>query len=86
MNTKKDIFQKHKNQNQKKYSHKPSANPQRINNPKKSVAVNFKDVKTQETFSSQDQKLVETINLRQHFFRTKNQHSENLFLQRSLNQ
>ena len=26
----------------------------------KSVAVNFKDVKTEETFSSQDQKLVET--------------------------
>ena len=29
----------------------------------KSVAVYFKDVKTEETFSSQDQKLVETINL-----------------------
>ena len=29
----------------------------------KSVAVNFKDVKTEETFSSQDQKLVETTNL-----------------------
>ena len=29
----------------------------------KSVAVYFKDVKTEETFSSQDQKLVETTNL-----------------------
>ena len=29
----------------------------------KSVAVYFKDVKTEETFSSQDQKLVETSNL-----------------------
>ena len=27
------------------------------------VAVYFKDVKTEETFSSQDQKLVETTNL-----------------------
>ena len=29
----------------------------------KSVAVNFKDVKIEETFGSQDQKLVETTNL-----------------------
>ena len=29
----------------------------------KSVAVYFKDVKTEETFSSQDQKQVETTNL-----------------------
>ena len=29
----------------------------------KSVAVYFKHVKTEETFSSQDQKLVETTNL-----------------------
>ena len=29
----------------------------------KIVAVFFKDVKTEETFSSQDQKLVETTNL-----------------------
>ena len=33
----------------------------------KIVAVFFKDVKTEETFSSQDQKLVETTNLRQLF-------------------
>ena len=30
---------------------------------KKNVALYFKDVKTEETFSSQDQKLVETTNL-----------------------
>ena len=30
---------------------------------KKNVAVNFKDVKTEETISSQDQKLVETTSL-----------------------
>ena len=29
----------------------------------KSVAVFFKDIKTEETFSSQEQKLVETTNL-----------------------
>ena len=29
----------------------------------KNVALFFKDVKTEETFSSQDQKLVETTNL-----------------------
>ena len=29
----------------------------------KSSAANFKDVKTEETFSSRDQKLVETTNL-----------------------
>ena len=36
----------------------------------KSVAVYFKDVKTEETFSSQDQKLVETTNLWQIFGQT----------------
>ena len=29
----------------------------------KNIAVYFKDVKTEDTFSSQDQKLVETTNL-----------------------
>ena len=39
---------------------------------KKIVAVYFKDVKTEETFSSQDQKkLVETTNLWRHFFADK---------------
>ena len=39
----------------------------------KSVAVYFKDVKTEETFSSQDQKLVETTN----FIETKNSPAQN---------
>ena len=34
-----------------------------LTNQKKTVAVYFKAVKTEETFSSQDQKLVETTNL-----------------------
>ena len=41
-------------------------NPQQTQNAltnQKSSAVFFKDVKTEETFSSQDQKLVETTNL-----------------------
>ena len=37
----------------------------------KSVAVYFKDVKTEETISSQDQKLVETTNLWRQFFSDK---------------
>ena len=62
-NTKKDIFQKHKNQNQKLST---LMNCQRTHNAltnQKNVAVYFNDVKTEETFSSQDQKLVETTNL-----------------------
>ena len=63
MNTKNDIFQKYKDKNPK-----PSTpmNLQHTNNAfttQKSVAVSFKDVKTEETFSSQDQKLVVTTNL-----------------------
>ena len=47
-----------------KHSHELSAIQQSINNPtQKHVAVFFKDVKTEETFSSQDQKLVVTTNL-----------------------
>ena len=57
MNTKKDILQKHKVQNQK-FSTLMSF-PQSIRKPK-NVAVYFKDVKCKETFCSQDQKLVET--------------------------
>ena len=41
-------------------------NCQHTHNPltcQKIVAVYFKDVKTEETFSSQDEKLVETTNL-----------------------
>ena len=60
MNTKKDIFQKHKYANRKL---KTPRNRQHVHNaltPRKSVPGYFKDVKTEETFSSQDQKLVET--------------------------
>ena len=58
-----DKFQKHKDQNQKLSTH---MNCQQTHNAlitQKIVAVYFKDVKTDETFSSQDQKLVETTNL-----------------------
>ena len=60
---KKDIFQKHKYQNQKP---RFPMNRQQTHNAmttQKNGAVYFKDVKTLETFSSQDQKLVETSNL-----------------------
>ena len=52
----------------------------------KTVAVYFKDVKTEETFSSQDQKLVETTNLWRQLSSDKNHHSANPLLQRSLSQ
>ena len=61
-NTKK-TFLKHKDQNQKLST---PMNCQQTHNAlitQKIVAVYFKDVKTEETFSSQDQKLVETTNL-----------------------
>ena len=63
MNTKKPIFQKHKVQNQKLCT---PTNFQLYHNAltsQKNVAVYFKDVKTEKTFSSQDQTLVETTNL-----------------------
>ena len=50
--------------------HESSANPQRINHPKKRRCIS-KDVKTEETLSSQDQKLVETTNLWRQFFSDK---------------
>ena len=59
----KDIFQKHKDQNRK---FKTPMNCQQSQNAlitQNHVAVYFKDVKTEETFSSQDHKLVETTNL-----------------------
>ena len=62
MNTKKDKFQKHKNQNPKprspmyvQHTHNALTN--------QSIAAFFKDVTTEEAFSNQDQKLVETTNL-----------------------
>ena len=65
MNTKKDIFQKHKHQNPKPRPHKIINHTHNaLTNQKSSAAFSFlKDVKTEETFSSQDQKLVETTDL-----------------------
>ena len=60
MNTKKTYFRNTKTKIKTQKSHESSACPQRI---QKSVAVYFKDVKTEETFSSQDQKPVKTPNL-----------------------
>ena len=63
INTKNDIFQKYKDKNQK---HSTPRNLQHTHNAfttQQSVAVYFKDVKTEETISSQDQKLVVTTNL-----------------------
>ena len=61
-NTKKDIFQKHKDQNQKLSFPMNFQQTHNALTTQKMVAVYFKDVKTEETFSSQDQKLVETTN------------------------
>ena len=65
MNTKMSYLRNTNTKTKTQNTYELSAYPQRISNPKKrkSVAVYFKDVKTEETFSSQDQKLVETTNL-----------------------
>ena len=63
MNTKKDIIQKHKYQNWKLSTPRNRYNVHNELTPRKSVPGYFKDVKTEETFSSQDQKIVETTNL-----------------------
>ena len=63
MNTKNDIFQKHKEKHQKLITAMNRQHTQNSLTTQKSVAMYFKDVKTEETFSSQDQKLVETTNL-----------------------
>ena len=63
MNTKKDIFQNPKYQNQKPRTPMNHQHTQNALTNQKSSAVFFKDVKTEETFSSQDQKLVEITNL-----------------------
>ena len=82
-NTKKDIFQKHKDQNQKlstpmnyQQTHSASKNQK--------VSLYFLVVKTEETFSSRDQTLVELPICDDNFFQTKNHHSANPLLQRSL--
>ena len=71
MNTKNDIFQKYKDKNQ---NFSTPMNFQHTHNAfttQKSAAVYFKDVKTEETFSSQDQKLVVTTNLWRQIFSDK---------------
>ena len=60
---KKDIFQKHKYQKPKPRSPMNSQQTHNALTNQKSSAANFKDVKTEEAFSNQDQKLVETTNL-----------------------
>ena len=60
---KKDIFQKQKDQNQKLSTTMNCQKTQNAITTQKTVAVYFKDVETEETFSSQDHKLVETTNL-----------------------
>ena len=66
MNIKKDMFQTHK--------YKSPINSQQthnaLTNQKRSAAC-FKDVKTEEAFSNQDQKLVETTNLWRQLFSDK---------------
>ena len=51
-NTKKDIFQKHKDQNQKLSTPMICQQTHNAITTQKTVAVYFKDVKTEETFSS----------------------------------
>ena len=63
MNTKKDIFQKLKDQNPKPRSPMNSQQTQNTLSNQKSSAAYFKDVKTEEAFSNQNQKPVETTNL-----------------------
>ena len=63
MNTKKDIFQKHKCQNPNPRTPMNSQHTHNALTNQKSSAGYFKDVKTVEAFNRQDQKLVETTNL-----------------------
>ena len=63
MNTKNDLFQKNKDQNQKLSTPMDCQRTHNKLTTRKSVTMYFKDVKTEETFSSQDQKLVVTTNL-----------------------
>ena len=63
MNTEKDTFQKHYHENPKLSTPTNCQHGANALTSRKSVAVYFKNVKTEETFSSQDQKQVETTNL-----------------------
>ena len=60
-----------------------SANLHCTNTPK-NVVVYFKDVNTEETLSSQYQKLVETTNLWRHFLSDKDHHGANSLVQQPL--
>ena len=63
MLNKKDIFQTHKDLYQKIYTPMNCQHTHIALTNQKSSTVYFKYVKIEETFSSQDQKLVETTNL-----------------------
>ena len=63
MSKEEDKFQKQKFQNQKLSTPMKLQQNRNASKIQKTVALYFKDVKTEETFSSQDQKLVETTNL-----------------------
>ena len=58
-----DIFQEHKDQNRKLSTPMNCQQTHNTLTTQKSSAAYFKDVKTEEAFSNQDQKLVETTNL-----------------------
>ena len=58
-----DIFQENKDHNRKNSTPMNCQQPHNALTTQKNVAVFFKDVKTEEIFSSKDQKLVETTNL-----------------------
>ena len=57
INTKNDIFQKHKKQNQKPKNTMNRQHTHNVLTTQKNVAVCIKDVKTEETFSSRYQQL-----------------------------
>ena len=79
------MFQTHEERNHKFYTPMNHKHTDIALTNQKISAVCFIDVKTEETISSQDQKLVETTNLTTTFF-GKNHHSANPLLQRSLTQ
>ena len=60
---KNDIFQKHKKPNQNLSTSKNRQHTHKALTIQKFVALYFKDVKTEETFSTQYQKLVKTTKL-----------------------
>ena len=71
INTKNDIFQKHKDQNEKNCTPINRSHTHNALTTQNIVAGYLKDVKTEETFSSQDQKPRETTNLWRQLFSDK---------------